>query len=129
MTQFPVIIGNSFTFRRPRTTVSSVEQKRDEERFLACRMEGLKTWVAADKMDFKGNCDLPIDVKKVSMPIQFFKYFSRPDLVQHIVCETNRYSTSSNVNQPANVTVSEMWKYHEICLMSTVMQCKHFRLH
>lgn len=136
----PLIVGNFVIISSPlsTTTVTFVVQKMKRKMIPPMQDERIKQmkWrknvffeVPVDKMEVKGNYDLPSDVKELSTPIQFFKYFFYTRSCSISCSETNQYSTSLNVNQPVNVTVAEMWKYLGICFMSTVMQFKNVRLY
>lgn len=46
----------------------------------------------------------------------------RHDLIEHITDQSNLYLDPS---KPANITNTEAWKYIDICLISTVMNCKN----
>lgn len=83
--------------------------------------------VSLGKLEFKRTTDLPDGLNSLITLIEFFLYFFTEDLINHIVQQSNEYSTSINVNHPVNITASELKKYLGICVISTVMQCKNVR--
>lgn len=128
-----MILDDDIENVRSTSTVSQIIVMKKTQRSRDKKITNMK-WkkqnflsVPVEKLEFKGNTELPNDVQELCTPLQSFKYFITPDLVEHIVYETNLYSTTIDVTRPANIKGPDIYKYIGIYLISTVVQCKNFR--
>lgn len=78
-----------------------------------------------EKVRFIGDSDLPSTIRRLTTPLQFFKYFFTENIVQKIVEQSNYYSTENHFG--ININKLDVCQFIGICILSSVQKVHKVR--
>ncbi|XP_042142983.1 piggyBac transposable element-derived protein 3-like [Ixodes scapularis] len=82
-----------------------------------------------EAVKFSGDTTLPREVTELDTPLQYFKYFITPEIVDHIVDQTNLYSVQCEPNKPVCVTGAELEQFFGTILYMSIVKLPATRLY
>jgi len=82
-----------------------------------------------NEVAFRGNTDLPSEVKNLQSPIEFFTYFFTDDLIDLIILETNRAAIAENVNTQFKVDKHDIRRYIGILVFMSIFRYPNIEAH
>lgn len=82
-----------------------------------------------NEVAFRGNTDLPLEVKKLQTPLDFFNYFFTEDLLELISMETQRAAIAENVNTQFKIDKYGISRYIGILIFMSVFRYPNIEDH
>lgn len=76
---------------------------------------------------FGGVTDIPLHIKELETPFQFFNYFINNDVYNLITVESHKYSLHKDINKPFHISVDEVKRYFGVLLIMSVVKLNNIR--